>query len=335
MIEKILNDMETAYGFAARAVSPIKGGYMNRLWRVITDGGDLLIKQYSLERYSQKQIENIEAALQRQIRLAEMGIPCPHIYCCGGRAVRWLDDQAVYTVMDFREGQNESAETITLSQMEDLGRVCARIHAAFGKLPVEAAPECDGRSVKGYPIDAGKLQDSLWEHYQNSLQALRPEDPAVYREAVLAMAAPLHWLQENSADFFERLPQGIAHEDFTPDNLLFSLDSVAAVIDFDRNIYSFLWHDIGRAILSFALEEEGPTGFRFNKSKIEAFVRGYGQILSFTMADVPDALRITWCIEAPWWIQRRCFLEDQGKARRYRDEVVWIMGLDWDIDIIS
>ena len=48
---------------------------------------------------------------------------------------------------------------------------------------------------------------------------------------------------------------GIGHEDFTPDNMLFFGNEVSAILDFDRSQYGYRLHDVGRAILSFALKD--------------------------------------------------------------------------------
>ena len=93
--------------------------------------------------------------------------------------------------------------------------------------------------------------------------------------------------------FFDRLPMGLSHEDFTPDNMLFDDNGVAAILDFDRNQYGYLWHDVGRALLSFTLEEGGLA-----MEKARAFLEGYAQAKE--APGLADALRLVWCLEFPW-----------------------------------
>ena len=308
LIDRIVADIKAGYGIVCHQVTPIDGGWQNRLWRAQTDGGDILIKQYSGKRFRDSQLHAIDTALLRQVAMTASGIPCPRIYLCGGHALRWIEDATVYAVMDFCPGQNEHAGTITHLQMESLGSVCAQMQNAFARLSADA--------VKGYPIDCGQVYRSLWENFDTRRQDLRPQTPLDYSQALLAQEPILRQLDES---FFRALPKGIAHEDFTSDNILFDKNGVSAVIDFDRNQYGFVWHDIGRAILSFALEEQS-----LNTDKIRAFRSGYTQYRPLSPADIGDALRITWCIEALWWIQPAYFAMESCKATQYREELVWL-----------
>ncbi len=313
----MFTDIENNYGIICKEITPINGGWLNKLWKVITDDGDLLIKQYSSKRYNKNKLQLIEYALQRQIIIKKDGILCPHIYQQEGHVIQFLNDTTAYIVMDFCGGRNENSSTITTTKMQSLGKECAKLHAAFSKLPTDGVVK-EG-SVEGKQILAG-----LWENYKTCKEQISLNDSIKYKNTLLAQEAILKQLTE---DFFGKLPKGITHEDFTPDNILFDENGVSAIIDFDRNKYSFIWHDIGRAILSFALEDN-----QLNLDKIHAFVKGYSQCLPLTIANVADALRITWCIEVLWWIKPACFTMDASKATRYRDEIVWLTEKWFEID---
>lgn len=113
MNPSILLRYQDQLGIVCRAITPINGGWMNQLWRADTDHGELLIKQFSLKRYTKAKLADIESALQRQMALKKDGIPCPHIYLCGHSAIRFLNDTTAYMVMDFQEGRNKSFASIT------------------------------------------------------------------------------------------------------------------------------------------------------------------------------------------------------------------------------
>lgn len=309
----ILSDLKSSYGISCHDAAPIDGGWMNQLWKISSNRGELLIKRFSLQRYTRQKLAAIESSLQRQILLEKEGIPCPHIHPYGASAIRFLDDDTAYMVMDFQRGKNQSSASVTLSQMESLGEVCARMHRAFSRFPV-----C---GTKGYPIDGRRFLASLWDTFHTRAHILSQQDPPAYRRGLLAMGSILPQLTE---DFFDRLPKGIAHEDFTFDNILFQEDGVSAVLDFDRNQYSFVWHDIGRALLCFALHDE-----ILRPDYVQAFSRGYNRYLPLTRSDLADALRITWCIETVWWIQPDYFTMEVCKATRFRDEILWLTA-HWD-----
>jgi len=308
MHKKLLRELRD--DFSIQEMIPLEGGFLNCLWRA----GDLLIKQYSPKRFPPHKLVAIEKALQMQDLLRRDGIPSPQIFPRDGQMLRWLDEENAYVVMEYSQGWNERPESITLTQMKSLGRHCAEMHQAFARIPPEG--------VKGYPLDCAQVLENVHNHARKVQNLPEYDQSAACRRAVLAMRPILETL---SPTFLENLPQGICHEDFTPDNLLFESDELYAIIDFDRSQYSFTWHDIGRALLSFALLDGV-----LRREYIAAFVEGYAAVLPF---DRPaDALRVTWCIEAPWWIHPRCFAMEPCKASRHRDEIVWLTVHWYELD---
>lgn len=308
MNEQIIADLKSSYGLVCGISTPVEGGFMHLKWKVSTNQGDMLVKQFSHKRYKQKGLMAIEAALQMQILLQKKGIPCPTVLTCNGGAIRFLDDETSYMVMTFSPGRIESPDTITTKQMHSLGSTCGRMRKAYAKLPVER--------VKGYPIDSNTMLDSLWANYHTRMQEDPGPTPSAYQKAVRDLE-PI--LQKLTPDFFERFPKGIGHEDFSPDNMLFDEEGVTAILDFDRTQYGFIWHDIGRALLSFALKDG-----KIDREKVDAFCGGYAQYAPLTPRNIADALRISWCIETLWWIHPECFSEKRGKVRRFRDEILWL-----------
>lgn len=306
----IRTDIQTAYGLAIEDCTPVVGGWLNRKWKARTERGDLLVKQFSRVRFRPGQLEKIVDALRRQMAVADMGIPCPAILspCGTSDPLRFMDDGTVYMVMTYCSGHSETPETVTAAQMHSLGTVSGQMHRLFGRLPVE--------NVKGHPIDTAKIVPELLENYSVRMKDTVIETSDAYRAAVMAQKPILDTL---SPAFFAHLPKGIAHEDFSPDNILFEEDNVSVILDFDRNCYNFLWHDVGRAILSLALKDGA-----LDLGKVRAFVDGYAVWMPLRMEDIADALRITWCLETPWWIQPGFFAECSPKVARFRDEILWV-----------
>ena len=301
MNDVLLRDLAEIFHLIPRSITPVTGGWMNRKWKITADGGDFLVKQYSLQRFGERQLQQIDQALRRQMRLHAAGIPCPRILLCGDCVLRWADAETVYMVMEFFPGGSVTPETVTLRQMHSLGDTLGHIHREFAHIPPDG--------VKGYPMDGAAGIDALRSHSRTSSFAA-------------AMIQPI--LEKLPPPLFSVLPRGIAHEDFTPDNILFNDAGVAAVLDFDRNQYSFLHHDIGRALLSLAWRDGA-----FDSRMADALCRGYAAHLPLTEADLADALRITWCIEAPWWIREDIRTGGSPKVRRFLDEILWV-GENWD-----
>jgi homoserine kinase type II len=219
-----------------------------------------------------------------------------------------LDDETAYMVMDFCSGKVESPDTITILQMRSLGNACGMMKKMFSALPVQ--------HVEGFPLGSSQTIDALWANFRARSQECSSSAPIEYRNAVLAQEPILNRL---TSGFFDKLPKGIAHEDFAADNILFNADGVSAIIDFDRNHYSYIWHDVGRALLSFALKDN-----QLDIKKIHAFMDGYTQYSVLAMHDIADAFRLSWCMEIPWWIQPEFFREDREKVVRFKDEMLWL-----------
>jgi homoserine kinase type II len=316
MEDSIIADLKDSYGIICNQITPVTGGLLNLKWKVSIKKGELLVKQYSTKRFRREQIERIESALQRQIILEKKGVPCPFLWQYGYRVIRWLDDKTAYTVMDFCSGKTEKANTITIKQMRSLGSACAVMHKAFSQL---LEP-----SVKSLPVFGGYTMDLLWENFNSRMTKCSPDAPVEYRKALLALE-PI--LKQLSTEFFDKFPKGLAHEDFQPGNILFDVDCVSAIVDFDRNCYSYIWHDIGRVILSFALE-----GNIMNVEKVYAFLEGYSQHLELNLPNIADALRLSWCIETPWWIQPEFFRECDEIPKRFKDEMLWLTEHWFEID---
>ena len=306
--DRIAVDLKNNYGIICNKIAPVTGGWMNQLWKVSTAECELLVKQYSNKRFSRKQLKLIEAALQRQIIIEKAGVPCPAIRQCRDRAIRLVDNETAYLVMDFCLGKAENSDTITTTQMHSLGNACGLMHKAFSQLPANPAARL--------PAFGGYTLDLLWSNFSSRVMKCSPDTNIEYRDALLAQESILKQLTN---EFFDKFRMGIAHEDFTAANILFDRQGVSAIVDFDRSCYSYIWHDIGRAILSFALKEN-----EIDIEKVSAFIDGYKQHLALTLPDIADALRLSWCIEIPWWIQPEFFTENKGKAGRYKEEILWI-----------
>jgi homoserine kinase type II len=318
MENNIIADLKESYGITCIEIIPVTGGWLNQKWKVSTNKGELLVKKHSNERFNSRQLKKIESALQRHIILEKTHIPCPFIWQYGGRAIRMLNDETAYMVMGFRSGRTENADTITITQMHSLGSSCGLMHKAFSQLPMP--------SVKSLPVYGGYTMDLLWDNFNSHMMKCSSDAHVEYRKALLAQE-PI--LKRFGTEFFDKFPKGFTHEDFHSGNILFEVDCVSAVIDFDRNCYSYIWHDIGRAIMSFALE-----GNIMNIEKVNAFLKGYSEHSVLTLPNIADALRLTWCIEILWWIQPEFFEECNELSKRFKDEMLWLTEHWFEIDLI-
>ena len=314
MEETLRESLLREYGLRAEEAQPVSGGWLNEKWKIASEGETWLVKRFSAHRYDALKLQRLERALSRQAVLFALGVPCPRILLCQNRPLCFLPDGTAYMVMAFLPGRTLPPEQVTEEQMASLGEACGRIHRAFDHLEPRAYREEEAVWQANPPVAL------LRRHFAARTAEKMDGAPPAYRQAVRAQ---LPLLGQDLEGLFSGVPCGMAHEDFTSDNVLFLPGRVSAVVDFDRNQFGCRWHDVGRALLSFALEGE-----HLSKEKVRAFCAGYARHFPFSLADAARALRIAWCIEAPWWVQRACFEADQGKATRFRDEILWV-GAHW------
>lgn len=335
MEEAIRADLESSFGLHGDSVNPVSGGWMNRKWKLVCGEKAWLVKQFSRKRFSQKQLNWIEESMQRQIIAQREGVPCPRVLSFRGKVLRTLADGTTYMVMEFCPGVMLDHNTVMTDQMYSLGRACGQIHRTFSALPPQG--------VRGYPLDRKSVLHELREHYRTQMEecgkAAEEGGPAgsssdfsdSSEEFFRALERERRILEKLPADFFDRLETGIGHEDFTPDNMLFSGNEVSAILDFDRSQYGYCLHDVGRAILSFALKDG-----EMDLKKAYAFLEGYGEWMAFGGSSragcsgdwlertLSDALMLTWCIEAPWWVKKGVFAGASVKPGRFLEEITWV-----------
>lgn len=290
MDERILNDLKESYGLEGRRFSRVNGGFMNALWRVETENGAVLVKVFSAKRFQGKKLDDIERALLLQKKLHAMGVRCPRVH---GKAMRRMDAQTAYMMMDYCAGHNETPETITPVQMQSLGEQMAKMHAAFDQLPPAGE--------KGFPIDCERISSQLQQYMEQYGNEELRRIAATWTAAAIA-----------------RQEMALRHEDMTQDNVLFDEAGVTAIIDFDRACYSFALRDIGRAILSFGRTEKGIA-----RENVQALLQGYNTIKPLTVEKLVQALRVAWLSEATWWIGPQAE-QLTGKALRFREDMLWL-----------
>ncbi|MGN1346653.1 MAG: phosphotransferase, partial [Eubacteriales bacterium] len=203
MDRAICLDLPAAYCLTPTDAIPVDGGWLNRKWKIHTARGPFLVKQFSRTRFRPEHLVQIEAALERQIRVGKAGVPCPEILLSGGRPLRYLDDGTVYMVMTFCEGRAETPETVTAEQLRSLGEVCGRLQKAFSSLPAS--------ETAGEPADGTRLLAKLTENTDDAAQTSVPTSHNPRYSAAVAARKPI--LDTLSPAFFLHLPTGIAHED--------------------------------------------------------------------------------------------------------------------------
>ncbi|MFG6496481.1 phosphotransferase [Fictibacillus sp. UD] len=303
--EHLKEEVQTRFGFQVMKSTQINRGYLNQKWKIETDQGIFLVKQYNKERIKKYDLKTIHTALRTQNRSFLADIPCPELLSNEGNLLHKSSSGELFTVMRFMKGSLIKPGEASPEQMESLGQEIGKLHRLLndGTLPA--------KSKTVFQIPA--LQDRLdyWgsvgiQCEEQDLDHLRTLIE-LQRKATINMGT----LQ------LEHLTPGWCHRDLWVDNLLFSGENITAILDFDRLDYDFIELDIGRIIISTCLHDD-----TINVEAVHAFLKGYGNTNKLSIERLVLSLKLVWYMESTWWVSVE--LHEGEPPKRFQHEMVWL-----------
>lgn len=101
ILDDLLNTFHRLFGLNVIETTSIKRGWLNLKWKVTTDAGVLLLKQYNKERYKLYKSEEILLALSQQIRLYDQGLACPKVLSQNESVLLESDNGERFLVMEY------------------------------------------------------------------------------------------------------------------------------------------------------------------------------------------------------------------------------------------
>lgn len=309
--DRVWEDLKQAFtdyfSSPIRQSVPIRRGWLNYKWRISTDLGDFVLKQYNRERFKAYQPETLQLALSQQMRLSELGFPCPPLLSSNGKLMLDSANGERLIVMGYCQGDLVPPGQANIDQIYDLGRITGQMHQILndGKL---------GR--KESALFTPPAREERLEHWITlQEQAVSCGDTDLSAQIETQRIATEHVELER----FEAMETGWAHRDLWADNLLFEKSSVAAVLDFDRLNYDFPRLDVARAVMSFAFRDH------LDLALASAFMEGYKQEGVRTTEEryLTTSLQMLWYMESVWWIHRQMDLHSAPPVR-FAKEMKWL-----------
>lgn len=298
----LFREVEREFGFRIEDFTSVSGGWLNKKWKLDTDHGEFLLKSFSSKRYNSQKLVDVERALQWQLELFNKGVACPKPLVKNNRIIQNGKNDS-YMVMSFCSGENKLVNSIQKHEMYRLGQACGKMHLEMQTI-----------STDDLIFDGQQIYMDLMDYRKNRIVDVSTKR---INKAIIDQQDTI--FEYVSPEFFDEQIRGIAHQDFASDNLLFDSNG-ATILDFDRSRFSYPHQDIGRAILSFSLTDNG-----IQTELVKAFLKGYREFLPFTKADLIRALHLSWCIETPWWIQFNTLeKENSEKISRFQTELIWL-----------
>ncbi|MEA2625119.1 MAG: homoserine kinase type [Candidatus Binatota bacterium] len=221
-------------------------------------------------------IEEVKSELEvkREIDLLlflkKHGFPCPHpIADRKGRHYRELGGRCV-SLYKHVGGDSPVAEDLTLSQLENVGRVLADLHLIG----------------KGYKkgIDNRFSFERVWELYRD----VREKLPSYFRKIIRTLDEEMDYLRF----YLEgKLPKGIIHGDLFPDHVLFRGEKIVGILDFEASCRGKFVFDLATAVNALCFAQGGYQLRRF-----EALIAGYESLRTLSLAEwdaFPNELRFS------------------------------------------
>src|SRR5690606_14429073 len=286
ILEDILQEISSRFGFEIYHIEPIKRGWLNLKWKIETDLGIYLIKQYNKERLKKYTLEELKLVFDQQNRLHQLGFPCPKILIDQGECFFQSPVGERFIVMEYKSGEIIKPGTLSEEQMYQLGVHTGRMHVLLndGSLPTKVEPE--------FILSDKKERIAYWKSVYNEIYQARKYDliPEIEKQHKLKEIVDVNRLKASRV--------GWAHRDLWVDNILFDGDYLSAILDLDRMKIDYLSLDIGRAIISGALNEDGFLQI----PPVIAFLKGYQSRQETGNRFITNALTLLWYIESEWWL---------------------------------
>ncbi|MBJ9987655.1 phosphotransferase [Paenibacillus sp. S28] len=305
--DDILQSVTDIFGIEIDDYRQIDQGYLNLKWKIETDIGSLFAKQYNKNRYPEHLVQGLEISLSHQNDLYNQGIPVPQLFQYQGQYVLRTPSQERYVLMRSCQGEILQPGTANAHQMYSLGKITGHMHKLLNSHRAKQPLHWNIRSK----------EEMLkhWERRWSDAVSMGCE------KTLAALEIQRDIIDETDIGLFSGCEQGWCHWDLFVDNILFTPNSVSAVLDFDRLNYVYPDFDISRPILSCALEKGG-----IRLDVVRAFVHGYREHRPLTLDQLVRSIQLTWWKEAGWVTVEK--ERDSTPIKRFREENLWV-GQHW------
>ena len=245
----VSHTLTSQYGIEPLGLPQRMESYWDFNFKVATPIGPLFCKAYTHD-----QFEDARFHADVLTKLASEGILVPPVVTSRHNATVGEINGLPFIVQRFLPGESLANLTLTRPMIFELGETLAQIH----------------NSLEGRCISGNTFKRTSWDPRQHELLFSR-FDAAVEHFSLQAQRE-LDTLRGKIAEFLpnlRELPTGITHGDYHPGNILVAHRKIAAVLDFNEAIDSWLLGDIGIA-LSYMNNQELPL-----LQCAKSFIAGY------------------------------------------------------------
>ncbi len=254
-IEEVITELMGNCGFGAvvSPIAPVSGGFLHKMYRVITDCGIYAVKYLNPQIMSRAGVyANYERAEKIERILEKEGIPIVPSITVNGQKMQTIEGCCFY-IFNWQEGRITDWNHISIDECKKAGNILGRIHAINPENVSHQKPELSKIDWPGYVHRANEEKSEIASLLADSEQLL------IYAEKELNRA-------RNS------LPdiKCVSNEDMDPKNIMWD-NGNPWVIDLECLDYG---NPISHA-LQLALQWSGIVTYNMDVEKMAAFFDGY------------------------------------------------------------
>jgi Ser/Thr protein kinase RdoA (MazF antagonist) len=254
------------FGLDDTEIHDIRGGRVNKHWRVVAAGG----AQYALRRYSvQRSIESIAYEHAVLAHAGARGWPVAEPIPDAAGALAIEHEGALFALFPFLAGA--ASPYASARYLHIKGAMLARLHRDLASAPV--AGQRTG-FARVWEVDRGDAT------YQDLLREFAREDPdasSVLRRYRYSS------LRELSRLGYGELDDVVVHWDFHHDNLLFRGGQLSGLLDFDSVHRDARVADIAQSVLLDCLDPPAHNAIRIES--LRSLLAGYHEASRLTQTE--------------------------------------------------
>jgi len=243
---------------SVKELKAIEQGVENSNYFLTTDKAKYVLTIYE-KRVNESELPYYIGLMQH---LAKKGFPCPlPVTNKKGDALSKIQGRPC-AIVTFLHGKGTN--TIRNSHLEELGRNVARMHLAASDFPLKRKND---------------LSVHCWEEL---FYKIKDQADGLKKGLATEVASNLETL---SANWPSSLYSGVIHADLFPDNVFFTGDKFAGVIDFYFACNDFLMYDIAICLNAWCFENNNE----FNVTKARKLLSSYNKVRPISEEEL-DAL---------------------------------------------
>lgn len=250
IFQQICNDLQL--GTIKKSVKSVSGGYMHKMFRMVTDKGEYAVKLLNPVIMQRETVfENYRIAEEVEQILLNANIPVVTLNVYNGKKMQCIDNQYYY-VFNWLDGKSLADKNINENHCETMGKILGQIH----KLSCNKT------------ISAGEELNVDWDFYISECKRTCPQ----IAKKLLSCRELLYDRMNEGNKALQNLPQTtcLSNGDMDSKNVLWK-DEKPYLIDLESLTYGNPYTELFQLAICWS----GYETCNLKENLLSAFIRGY------------------------------------------------------------